>query len=377
MADLETASAIIGDIYDAALDPGLWVGVLQKMANFVGGPSSALVSHDTSAAAASFYYSWGDDPHYTKLYFEKYVKLNPTLGAMALMRVGDVISISELVPIDELRRSRLYLEWAKPQGYADATIAVLEQSAMTTVHATVTHHDRDSPVGDDVRRRMTLLMPHVRRAVAIARLVDRHKTDVSILADAVDAIAAGVFLVHTDARLIRVNEAGRRMLDARALVRENHGRLEAASPDARAALADAVAGTDDNNFTVQGQRATIALTAPDESPYVAHVLPLTTGTRRQAGAKYGARAAVFIHPATPNQPTALEAIAQHFQLTPAELRVLVAIVEVGGVPDVAAVLGISETTVKTHLQRLFEKTGTRRQADLVKRVAAYSNPLVK
>jgi DNA-binding CsgD family transcriptional regulator len=79
----------------------------------------------------------------------------------------------------------------------------------------------------------------------------------------------------------------------------------------------------------------------------------------------------------PNQPTALEAIAQHFQLTPAELRVLVAIVEVGGVPEVAAVLGISETTVKTHLQRLFEKTGTHRQADLVMRVAAYSNPLVK
>jgi DNA-binding CsgD family transcriptional regulator len=33
------------------------------------------------------------------------------------------------------------------------------------------------------------------------------------------------------------------------------------------------------------------------------------------------------------------------------------------------------TTVKTHLGRLFEKTGVGRQADLVKLVAGYSMPL--
>jgi Bacterial regulatory proteins, luxR family len=43
---------------------------------------------------------------------------------------------------------------------------------------------------------------------------------------------------------------------------------------------------------------------------------------------------------------------------------------VGGVA-----LGVSETTVKTHLQHVFEKTGTQRQADLVKLVAGYMSPL--
>ena len=60
----------------------------------------------------------------------------------------------------------------------------------------------------------------------------------------------------------------------------------------------------------------------------------------------------------------LDAIADGYKLTPAEMRVLMMIVEVGGVPEVAPVLGISESTVKTHLQRLFAKTGTSRQADL-------------
>ena len=73
----------------------------------------------------------------------------------------------------------------------------------------------------------------------------------------------------------------------------------------------------------------------------------------------------------------LEAIARQFALTGAELRVLVAVIEAGGgVPDIAAVLGLSEPTVKTHLRRLFEKTGARRQADLVRIAAGYSSPLL-
>jgi DNA-binding CsgD family transcriptional regulator len=54
---------------------------------------------------------------------------------------------------------------------------------------------------------------------------------------------------------------------------------------------------------------------------------------------------------------------------------MLANVDIGGVPEVAAALGVAETTVKTHLSRLFEKTGAGRQADLVKLVAGFSTPL--
>jgi DNA-binding CsgD family transcriptional regulator len=66
----------------------------------------------------------------------------------------------------------------------------------------------------------------------------------------------------------------------------------------------------------------------------------------------------------------------HYRLTPAELRVLMALVQTAGVPDVAPVLGLAETTVRTHLRHLFEKTGATRQADLVKIVAGFANPLI-
>ncbi|HET9573741.1 MAG TPA: helix-turn-helix transcriptional regulator, partial [Methyloceanibacter sp.] len=70
-----------------------------------------------------------------------------------------------------------------------------------------------------------------------------------------------------------------------------------------------------------------------------------------------------------------EVIGKTYNLTPAEMRVLGGIVEIGGVPEVAAELGVADTTVKTHLRRLFEKTGSSRQADLVKLVAGFATPL--
>lgn len=70
-------------------------------------------------------------------------------------------------------------------------------------------------------------------------------------------------------------------------------------------------------------------------------------------------------------------ISDVFKLTPSELRVLTAIVEIGGVPEVAATLGIADTTVKTHLSRLFEKMGVSRQADLVKIVAGFAAPFAR
>jgi DNA-binding CsgD family transcriptional regulator len=68
-------------------------------------------------------------------------------------------------------------------------------------------------------------------------------------------------------------------------------------------------------------------------------------------------------------------MAKLYCLTPAEMRVVFGIVNVGGTPAVAETFGIAEHTVNTHLKSIFQKTGANRQADLVKLVAALASPL--
>ena len=83
-----------------------------------------------------------------------------------------------------------------------------------------------------------------------------------------------------------------------------------------------------------------------------------------------------MHKAALETPSPPEAIAKTFKLTPSELRVLLAIVQIGSVPETATALGIGKATVRTHLLRLYAKTCTGHQAELVKLVAGFSNPLV-
>ncbi len=98
--------------------------------------------------------------------------------------------------------------------------------------------------------------------------------------------------------------------------------------------------------------------------------------RRDTGNAFKAVAALFVHKAPLEAPAPPEVIAKTFKLTPTELRVLLGVVEVGGGPQVAEALGVAESTVKTHLKRLYAKTGVNRQADLVKLVAKFASPLV-
>lgn len=71
-------------------------------------------------------------------------------------------------------------------------------------------------------------------------------------------------------------------------------------------------------------------------------------------------------------PSLPEVIGRTYKLIPTELRVLLAIVDVGGA---LTALGVWVTTIKTHLSCLFGKTSVGRQADLVKLVVGFSTPL--
>jgi DNA-binding CsgD family transcriptional regulator len=69
----------------------------------------------------------------------------------------------------------------------------------------------------------------------------------------------------------------------------------------------------------------------------------------------------------------LSLIASLYELTPAEMRLLEALVRGERVGEYAKQTGITLNTAKSHLKRLFIKTQTSRQSDLVLRV--HANPV--
>jgi DNA-binding CsgD family transcriptional regulator len=377
MHETEQLSALIGDIYDAALDPTLWVDVLGKTRAYIGGWAVALSWKDAVAKQGGCYFEeGGQDPHYRQLYFEKYIKLDPFTTTQFVVDIEEPKSFLEVMPYADLIQTRLYKEWAQPQGIVDALMCLIDRSATSVGYLVVFRNNRDGFVDDETRHRARLLIPHIRRATLIGKVIDLKKAEAASLADTLDGISAGMFLVDTTGHIVHTNAAGHMMLKMASVLHADRARLIANDPLANQTLADTFAKAGNGDAAVGNKGVAVPLVARDGERYVAHVLPLTSGARRLAGTSYAAVAALFVHKAALSTPSPPEAIAKAYKLTAMELRVLLAIVEVGGVPEVAEVLGIAETTVRTHLQQTYYKTGTNRQADLVKLVAAFSNPLL-
>ena len=372
----EVLSALIADIYDAALDPSLWLTLLGKVAQFVGAHSASLIAKDATSKHGNMYYDDGViDRRYIQLYFERYVKLDPFNTAHFFAEIGRPMSTVDFMPIEEFRKTRMWREWVKPQGLVDFLSVALDKSATSVAMLGVFRHESHGLVDDETKARMQLIAPHVRRAVLIGRAIDLRTAEASAFADAFDGIAAGSFLIDASARVVHANAAGHAMLAAEDVLRAPNGRLAATDTEADGVLREifTAAGLGDAVVGVRG--VAVPLVSRSGERFVAHVLPLTSGKRRKAGATYAAVAALFVQRAALGTPAAPEVIAKTYQLTPSELRVLLAIVEIGGAPEVAEALGIGEATVKFHLKRLFAKTGAKRQADLVRLVAGFVGPL--
>lgn len=370
-------SELIGDIYDAAIDPALWQEVVGRAGHFVGGQVASIFSKSPLGGNGNVYYQSGIDPHYCKLYFDKYVKLDPATTGQYFAEVGQPVSISDLMPYDEFLETQFYKEWAKPQGLVDFVSAVLDKSATTAALFGVFRFECDGIVDDDTRQRMRLIAPHVRRAVLIGRLIDLKSAEAASFADMLDGMSSSMCLLDAAGRIVHANAACYRLLDAGDPLFTIEGRIAARDMRIDQTLQDLVAAARSGDAALGTRGIALPLTAQGGVHHVAHVLPLTSGARRVAGRNYAATAAVFVRRVELEAPQAPEVIAKAFRLTPTELRVLLAIVEVGGVPQVSTVLGIAETTIKTHLRRLFVKTGAERQADLVKIVAGFSSPLAR
>ncbi len=117
-----------------------------------------------------------------------------------MAKVGEVNSVADAMPMSQFHQTRFYREWLRPQNWGDNIFSLVERSGtVVTTLATTIDEDR-SPASEEAKRRMALIVPQVRRAVAIGNVIEMHRIEADALGDAVDAVGAAVYLVRSDRR---------------------------------------------------------------------------------------------------------------------------------------------------------------------------------
>lgn len=362
---VEDYADLVGCIYDAALDPQRWPQTLERLAGAVGATAAGLMLTDPvrqRLAAVSV----GVSPDAMEAYNRYYWRIDPLAPFVARMPTGLMFTDRSVVPRSALERTELHNDWAQPHGVEDSVFAVLMRDGSTfgafCLGAPKRANAYDHP---DSLRLLQLLVPHLQRAAQAQWALESAVAGRTVAFAALARLRHGVVLLAASGKVLFANDAATRLCAQADGLTLGAGGLRAALPMEDAALqrlfAQAVAGNG-GGVPAGGVQAVSRISG--RRPFAVHVLP-----SREVAEEFSTRSpCAFVVVVDPDKPSQVSRrhLRQLYSLTPAEAAVAIQMLRGQGLQAVAKELGVTLSTVRIHLQRVFEKTGTHRQAELVR-----------
>ena len=360
---IEPLSDIIMTIYDSALAPDGWFNALRRIADFSGSAGCRIVIDGASTGSLIYSVDHGVE---SKSWGHRIATGEATDPASA----QDLLPVGQ--PIIKSRRAGQSVTTASGEPWQDRdeervsdlmTVLLLKSSAGSIVLEAV-RTDRQGRYTDLELERMRLIGPHICRAISISESLIVSRLTSEMFEASLDALSTGVYFVGPQGRVVYLNRVARAQVKSGRILRLVDDRLVAAARDAQKLLQTELSaiGFDPEREDRPGRA--IALADGEGAGFVAHVLPLRGVAQARAANDFGAVAAIFVQEPLAAPTLATAAFAKLYGLTDGELRLLNGLTPEMSLGKAARALGISEATAKTHLQHIFAKTKTSKQAEL-------------
>jgi DNA-binding CsgD family transcriptional regulator/PAS domain-containing protein len=378
-ASVEKFSDLIGDIYDCVIAPERWTEVLDGICAEFGFATGALsvTSLSNMKAVVNAVSGASDLEQMTRNaigYGPDIIELWGGAARIQQYPLGEPIVQSQAVQQGIISGNRYYREWALPKGLFDAVAVGLVRDKAVVGSAIFSQHESAGAIDNAQLSGLRLLAPHIRRAVTISNLFDMKAVEAATFAATVEALTVGVVLTDEDSKIVHTNAAANAMLEAGDPIVVRYGRIAVQSATTTTALQSAIAQAAKDEATLGQKGIGIPIPRPGGDPLVIHVLPLRRSHMR-SGLIQRAAAALFVTSASGPPRLPHDALIQLYDLTPAEIRIFELICEGQTRADISASLGVSVATVKSHLVHVFQKTGCRRQVDLVRLAKSLTFPV--
>lgn len=293
---------------------------------------------------------------------------------------GKVMTGDQLVPRSRLLQSRFYQELWRPTGILQVCAGIIfdgQDMLLPPVALSIYRGPSDPDFGEAHLDRVRRLVVHLARALSLMFHLRDLSFQVAASTAALERLAVGVVLLDRSGCLRFSNHAARRLF-----CRGSHVVLHQVSGQrgARLALQPAYAcQARDFQALIQavlrpGAESLTSMRLHDGAGRTACIVHAASLCDVDALPDMGPRGGGIVFLYDMEEATALpaECLTQLFGLTPAEAGLALEVVRGGSSESMAGRLGISVNTVNTHLRRIFDKTSTHRQADLLKLLLALS-----
>jgi DNA-binding CsgD family transcriptional regulator len=357
-------STLADRLYEAALVPELWAETCERLAIEAGSSTAAIFTFDTKGN-----HRYVATPNVVDVYGEfarselRFKNIRPQ-KAMEKFPFSFARDIDFLTP-EELEQDVILKEFIQPAGMQwEVGYGFQEPTGHTIIIALMKAKGLDNFTDEEIVRLNALKPDLARAAYMSSRLAF---TEARSMADTLSMLGLPAAVIGDGGQAISMNPE----LEALSpRIRTGAGdRIILESAGARALLDEAIERYKAQEVpTVQSVPMISRDGAP---PLILHLLPI-----RRAARDIFSRSMAVLSVTQVGQvgPPDMRVLCGLFDLTPAEARVARGIAMAQTPEMVAASLGSSLETVRSHLKRIMHKTGTTRQAELVLLLSGLNAP---
>ena len=356
-------------IYEAATNPSRWPDAFADIVRLFDGHSGLLFSHQATPEQQGMWVPYQCAEEGLRRYAERYHAFDIWMQRgheLGVFVPGNAVTGDDLLPRKEFLASVFYREHLALYDIHDVCAGVLHDGSepdIPIVHVAIYRPHAMPLFGETEKALLAALIPHLREATRTGFRFAALERRAGIMQFAVETISPALVLLEAQGRVVFTNGQAQAILAANDGLEVVAGRLVV--EDSKQTKLDALL-----TASVLKER-TLGITRPSGKPDIRLIrVPLPIEGAIPPDARRPT-IALMIHDPAGLDTLDLEGFAKTHGLTPAEARVIKLLLEHTSLPPVARELGVTINTARSQLRSILGKTGTRRQAELVRMLMSW------
>jgi len=360
---------LVPAIYEAATNPALWTEAFAPIVHLLGGHKGLLFSHQATPEQKGIWVPYRISEEDFRPYVERYHAFDIWMQRgheLGLFVPGNVMVSDDLLPRQEFLDSVFYREHLALHDIHDLCCGILHDGSepdIPMVHIAIYRAHAKPAFGESEKALLAALIPHLRAATRIGFRTASLERRVGIMQSAVETLSPALVLLDAQGTVVFANGRAQELLTANDRLRVVAGRVVVDGK--QQARLDALLKETPPEERILG----ISSLSGKPNIWLIRVpMPLAGSAPPDARRP---TVALMIHDSTAIDRIDLKGFAKVHGLTPAEARLMNLLLEHTSLPPVSRALGISMHTVRSQLRTIRNKTGARRQAELVRMMMSW------
>lgn len=372
--DVDTVMSAIDQLLVGAMDEGQMQAAAETMRQLFNGSKACFAGFGPNPEDWASYATNPDPVLQERCFGELAPDFIEMGGALRDIPLGAIYHDHDVFGAETLRNSRVWQEWMRPQDMYGGMACRLAKNGQAFWFFDVQRGRQQEGFDSEDVALLEKLYPVLRRVVELRRHIGRVTIQRDEARGALDQIAMGIAILDQDMRITYANEGADEILsDPESALGLRQGRLYARRPGDQRQLRQLVEGAlRSAQDPLAPAQASMILHGEDGS----HSLSACAMPAPPSIVQTDASGKVLIALRRLEMATNLVACArQLFDLTDTEAKFASALASGSSLTEAAEAQGVRISTARTHLARIFQKTNTRQQSQLVSLLRSAALPL--